>query len=145
MNVTGERISRVSLPVAVLCLGLAASAWGHGFMRGDFGRRGGPGGRAPRGGLVLRLVFPCRAGCFDADRPCGEAAESAAVACGQDSCATQIQAARSACQADATSDACDTARTALVTCLQPCLDTERAAFTACRTTADSCLTACGAS
>src|SRR5205807_870307 len=141
-----ERISRVSVPVAVFCLSLAASAWGHGFIRGDFARRGGAGGRGPRGGgVVLQLIFPCRAGCFDADRTCDEMAEAAAVTCGEASCDTQIQAARAACQADATSDDCDTARTALVTCLQPCLDTERAAVTACRTTLDSCVTTCGTS
>ena len=131
--------------VIVLALGVAVSAWGHG-LRGGPGRNGFPGPRGSRpGGLFQQLVFPCRAGCFDADRTCDEAAESAAVTCAQDGCDAEIQAARSACQADPSSEDCQSARTALLACIQPCLETARSAIDSCRTTLEACVTACGSS
>jgi len=127
----------------VLCATLAS---GHGFFRGDPGPGGPLGPRGPRGGgLLQELVFPCRVGCFDSARTCDDAARAAAVACGEQTCDSQIQAARSACQADLTSEACGTARTALLSCLAPCLASGQTDFSSCRTTLDSCLTGCGES
>jgi len=138
--------SLIGSTVAIFCLSLALSAWGHGFERDAFRGGGGAGLRGPRaGGLLLQLVFPCRAGCFDADRTCDHTAESAAVTCAQQTCDASIQSARTACQADLASDDCGTARAALLECIQPCVDTERSAVTSCRTTLQSCLTACGSS
>ena len=135
--------SLIGSTVAILCLSLALSAWGHGFERDAF-RGGGAGLRGPRaGGLLLQLVFPCRGGCFDADRTCDHTAESAAVTCAQQTCDASIQTARTACQSDPASQDCQTARTALLPCVQPCLDTEQSAVASCRTTLEACLTACG--
>src|SRR5438093_10076385 len=84
MIVKPERRSLVVSTLAVLFLGLAGSAWGHGFSRGAFGRSGVAGLRGPHsGGLLLRLIFPCRGDCFDAARTCDETAESAAVTCAE--------------------------------------------------------------
>jgi hypothetical protein len=142
------RKSLIVSMVGVLLAGVVVSAaWAHGFGRGD---RGGPGfvgpfggGRGARaGGLVQRLIFPCQGDCFDAARTCHETANTAAVTCARQSCATEITAARAACASDTGSAGCREARTALVSCIQPCLDTERTAVQACRTTAESCLNAC---
>jgi len=132
----------------VLMLTLAAvSAWGRGFGRGGPGGFPGEPGFGPgpgpgRGGLVIRLLFPCKGECFDAARTCIEAAESDALGCAQSTCDAEITAARSACASDLSTDACRTARTALVTCLEPCLDAKRTALNACHTTADTCVDAC---
>jgi len=138
----------VSLTIVGVALGASAVAWGHGFGPGGFRGRGGrPGDRGGvHGGAVLqRLLFPCRTGCFDAADTCVEAAESAAESCAGESCASQITAARTACQADRTSDDCDSAISALRTCAETCLDTEATALASCRTTLSSCLDGCGAS
>jgi hypothetical protein len=142
----------VSTLVMALVLSLAAvSAWGRGFGRGGPGGRGGfpgepgfgPGPGGPRGGgLVLRLLFPCKGDCFDAARTCFEATETTALGCAQSTCDAEITAARSACTTDLSTDDCRTARIALVTCLEPCLDAKRTALTACHTTADTCADAC---
>lgn len=143
----------VSTLVMALVLSLAAvSAWGRGFGRGGPGGRGGfpgepgfgpgPGSGLGRGGLVIRLLFPCKGDCFDAARPCFEAVETDALGCAQSTCDAEITAARSACATDLSTDACRTARTALVTCLEPCLDARRTALNACRTAADTCVDAC---
>jgi len=61
MSVKRDRRSLVVSTLAILFLGLAGSAWGHGFSRGAFGRTGVAGLRGPHsGGLLLRLIFPCR-------------------------------------------------------------------------------------
>ena len=146
MIVKRDRRSLVVSTVAAVFLGLAVSAWGHGFHRDGFGRAGGGGLRGPRfGGVLQQLVFPCRVGCFDADRTCDEMAESGAVTCAEQTCDASIQSARTGCQTAPTSDACQTARTALLQCIQPCLDTEQSAVTSCRTTLQACLTMCGSS
>jgi hypothetical protein len=146
MIVKRERISFVVTGVAVLALGLAASAWAHGFRGGPFERGGEPGPRGPRGGGVLQLlIFPCRAGCFDAARTCGEPAESAAVTCAEESCGSEIQAARTACQADPRSEDCRNARAALLECAQPCLDAAHSTLESCRDTLEECLSTCGSS
>ena len=146
MIVKRERRSTVVSALAILFLSLAVSAWGHDFSRGTFGRREVTERRGPHsGGLLLRLIFPCRGDCFDTARTCDETAESAAVTCAEQTCDAAIQTARTACQPDPTSDDCQTARTALLACVQPCLDTERSAVTSCRITLAACLTACGSS
>ena len=143
---------RMHLVVSTLLMTLVVSmvgvsAWGRGFGRGP----GGPGGfggepgfgPGPRGGgLVMRLVFPCKGDCFDAARTCFEAAETNTLECAQSTCDAEITAARSACATDLSTDDCRTARTALVTCLEPCLDAKRTALTACHTTAETCVDAC---
>jgi len=113
-----------------LFLGQAVSVWAHDFSRGAFRRTGVAGRRGPHsGGLLLRLIYPCRGDCFDADRTCDEMAESAAVTCAEQTCDASIQ----------------TARTTLLPCIQPCLDTEQSAVASCHTTLEACLTACGSS
>jgi len=146
MSVKRERRSLVVSTLAILFLGLAGSAWGHGFSRGAFGRTGVAGLRGPHsGGLLLRLIFPCRGDCFDAARTCDEMAESAAVTCAEQTCDAEIQTARTACAADVTTPDCQTARTALLQCIQPCLASEQSAVTSCRATLQECLDACGSS
>ena len=116
--------------LAILFLSLAVSVRAHDFSRGAFRRSGVAGRRGPHaGGLLLRLIYPCRGDCFDADRTCDEMAESAAVTCAEQTCDASIQ----------------TARTTLLPCIQPCLDTEQSAVASCRTTIQACLTACGSS
>jgi len=146
MIVKRHRRSTVVSTLAILFLGLAVSAWGHGFHRGPFRHTGGAGLRdLHSGGLLQRLIFPCSAGCFDADRTCDDTAKSAAVTCAEQTCDASIQAARTACQAAPTSEDCQTARTALLQCIQPCTETEQSAVTSCRTTLQACLTTCGSS
>ena len=143
-----KRSTLVASTLVALGLSLAAvSAFGRGFGRGPGGRGGFPGeagfGHGPRGGgLVIRLIFPCKGDCFDAARTCFEAAETDALACAQSTCDAEITAAQSACASDLSTDDCRTARTALVTCLEPCLDAKRTALNACHTTADTCVDAC---
>ena len=138
--------STVVSALAILFLSQAVSVWAHDFSRGAFRRTGVTGRRGPHsGGLLLRLIYPCRGDCFDADRTCDEMAESAAVTCAEQTCDASIQTARTACQADPASEECQTARTALLPCIQPCLDTEQSAVASCRTTLQACLTACGSS
>jgi len=137
-----RRSMLVSILVAVS--GVAVSAWGHGSLGGDFGRRPPAGLRGPRpDGLFQQLVFPCRSECFDASRSCIDTPRAAAVSCAEGVCATEIDAARTACQADPSSADCQSARTALATCAQPCLDALRSALDACQTTLDACLATCG--
>ena len=138
-----RRVGAVFGTAATVILGVALTASGRGF-RGGPGPEDGPGFRGPRpGGLLQQLVFPCRAGCFDTARTCHEAAESAAVDCGQQTCDAPIQAARAACQTDVTSDACATARTALASCLSPCVSAAETAFSSCRDAVEGCLATCG--
>lgn len=134
------------VPLAVLASSLAALAWGQDFPRGRFGGRGGFLGEFPGvhpGAVLERLIFPCRAGCIDADRTCVDTAESTAGTCVTGSCGTQITAALTACQADRTSTDCETAASALRTCAASCLATEATAVSTCRTTFTSCLATCG--
>ena len=146
MIVKREWRSTVVSALAILFLSQAVSVWAHDFSRGAFRRTGVAGRRGPHsGGLLLRLIYPCRGDCFDADRTCDEMAESAAVTCAEQTCDASIQTARTACQADPASEECQTARTALLPCIQPCLDTEQSAVASCHTTLKACLTACGSS
>lgn len=132
--------------LTVLASGLTALAWGDEFSRGRFGGRGGyRGGHPdvrPRSALE-RVIFPCRAGCVDADRTCASTAESAGEMCITASCGAELAAAQAACQADRTSTDCQTAANALWDCAASCLDTEAAALSTCHTTRASCLTTCG--
>ena len=146
MIVKREWRSTVVSALAILFLSQAVSVWAHDFSRGAFRRTGVAGRRGPHsGGLLLRLIFPCRGDCFDAARTCGQMAESAAVTCAEQTCDASLQTARTACQSDPASQDCPTARTALLPCVQPCLDTEQSAVASCRTTLEACLTACGSS
>jgi len=146
MIVKREWRSTVVSALAILFLSQAVSVWAHDFSRGAFRRTGVAGRRGPHsGGLLLRLIYPCRGDCFDADRTCDEMAESAAVTCAEQTCDASIQTARTACQPDLALADCQTARTALLPCIQPCLDTEQSAVASCRTTLQACLTACGSS
>ena len=146
MIVKREWRSTVVSALAILFLSQAVSLWAHDFSRGAFRRTGVAGRRGPHsGGLLLRLIYPCRGDCFDADRTCDEMAESAAVTCAEQTCDASLQTARTACQSDPASQDCQTARTALLPCVQPCLDTEQSAVASCRTTLEACLTACGSS
>jgi hypothetical protein len=90
----------------------------------------------------MRLIFPCKGDCFDAGRTCFEQAESDALACAQSTCATEITAAQTACGDGLATDDCRTARSALVTCLDPCLDAKRTTLSACHTTVETCIDAC---
>ena len=146
MIVKREWRSTVVSALAILFLSQAVSLWAHDFSRGAFRRTGAAGRRGPHsGGLLLRLIYPCRGDCFDADRTCDEMAESAAVTCAEQTCDASVQTARTACQSDPASEDCQTARTALLPCIQPCLDTEQSAVASCHTTLEACLTACGSS
>src|SRR5437899_4772356 len=125
--------STVVAALAILFVSLAVSVRAHDFSCGAFRRTGVAGRRGPHaGGLLLRLIYPCRGDCFDAARTCDEMAESAAVTCAEQTCDAEIQTARTACAADVTTPDCQTARTALLQCIQPCLAAEQSAVTSCR-------------
>ena len=131
--------------LVTLAMGMAAAAWAHGPGRGGRGF-GPPGGEGLRGGgLLERLIDPCRGVCLDTARTCGETAESAALSCAQTTCPTEIQAAQTACAADRTSDVCKSAVNDLKDCLGPCVDDLHTALTSCRDGLGTCREACSSS
>lgn len=137
---------RMIPPVAMVVLGLTATAWGHGFWRHGFGGDGEAGGgehQGCSGRLVQRLVFPCRAQCADTAKSCVGNTKGTAVTCVADACTNEIAAAKSACQANSDTPGCDAAIGTLKTCAQACSDSAHTAMDACRTTASSCFSACG--
>jgi hypothetical protein len=134
---------------ALAFLSVGTFAWGHAF--GGMGR--GQGGFGPprdlggvrglrSGGLLQRLIFPCRGECFDAGRSCIGAAESDLTACATEACDAEIPVARAACSADLATEECRDARTALLECAEPCLTTGQSAVASCRSTLEDCLDAC---
>jgi len=142
MIVKRNRTGVVAL--VVLVMGIAATAWAFGPRRGGPGFGGEPGG-VHGGGLLERLLDPCRGDCLDTARTCGETAESTALSCAQSTCASQIQAAQSACASDRGSQACRTAVSDLKECLSPCLDDLHMALSTCRDALGSCREACNSS
>jgi hypothetical protein len=138
--------SLVVSTMAVLLLSQAVPTWGHGFGRGGFGPRhpGGPHG-PDFGGLIERLVFPCRADCLEAARGCFATAVSEAVTCAEQACDAAIQTARSACASGLATEECRDARGALLECAAPCLEAKRSAVGTCRTTVAECRAGCESS
>lgn len=120
---------------AVLFLGFSGFAFA-GFPQGNGGRGGS------WNGVLEQLIAPCRAACRDTVRDCSTTAESDAVACLQDSCATETEAAQNACATDMTSDTCRTAVNVLRTCGSSCLTTLKSTITSCREAQKDCLDAC---
>jgi len=135
-----KRIGTI-VPALAIALGLATVASAHG-MKHD----GGPHGRFHHGPdrLVERLVFPCRAGCFDTSRACFQTAASTAESCARSSCGSEITAAQNACKAGRTSG-CQSAVAALRSCATSCTDTAATSFAACKNTMSSCTASCGQS
>ena len=119
----------------MLSLGFSEAVWARG-ERGGAERRGFP------GGVLQQLIFPCQTECRDSARDCAEDAENEGVTCLQSACATQIQAAQTACATDRTSQTCKDTVIALRTCGDSCLSTLQAGVTACRDTEQSCREAC---
>jgi len=109
---------------------------------------GGPGFAGPRpgappiGGLLERLIDPCRTACLDTVRNCHDTADTEALTCIQDACATEVQTAQSACADNRPSQACRNAVSALRACSQSCLPSLRSAVSACHDGLDDCLDAC---
>src|SRR5262249_17819656 len=143
MRVRIEGRSRAAATLAVVVLGVAVSAWGRGFARHGAGAPDDEGPPGPFGGPLQELIFPCRAGCFDADHTCHDAAHATATTCVELSCAPAPQSAQAACQADRASQDCEDARGTLLQCAQTCLETARAAMATCHTTLETCLDTCG--
>ena len=139
-----ERRNR-KLLVGLGLLGLTAAVpvWAHGFGGPEGGSGFGRPGRGPGGGVLERLISPCRAACGDTAKSCGEAAEATAVTCAQNSCAGDVSAAQSACAADHTSDACHGAVRQLHDCIAaPCLEPLHASLSACRDALGTCREGC---
>jgi len=139
MNTSGRIV-----PVIIFALSLATVAWGHGYGRGGSHGPGGPFGGHAENRLLERLIFPCRAGCFDASRTCFGTVSSTAETCATGSCASEITAAQTACKPGQTS-ACRTAVATLQTCTKSCTDTAATSLSSCRTTMTSCVATCGQS
>ena len=109
-------------------------------------------GRPPEGRLLEQLIYPCRARCFDQMRTCRDGAEASALATIQSSCnsgdsgqnPSPLQAAQIACKSDHTSQACQTARSALRSCAQSALTTLRSDLYKCHNPTDmeQCVEAC---
>src|SRR5262245_15237831 len=141
-----EQRSVVALAVALaLSTAAIAEGRGRGGLVGPPGGPGVPGGPdGPSGGVIERLLFPCRAACLDAGRACMESGDVTAVTCAEGACGAEIATARSACLTDPGTADCRTARGTLRECVQPCVSARREAAEVCRTTVDDCLDACGA-
>lgn len=135
--VVKENRRLVASALAICLLSLSGSAWAHGSPRDGVGRFG------IAGGVLEQLIHPCRADCRDTTRACADAAESDAVTCAQNTCATQIETAQSACVADNTVQVCKDAVSALRDCSESCLTTLRTAVSVCRDTLNDCVEACG--
>jgi len=121
---------------------VAAPAVHAGGIRGGFpGDRGGDHGGPPLGGGG-RPNAQCVQNCRIANRLCDDTARSDYETCKQTTCSMEIQTAEDACRGNYSSDACHTALSGLVTCLQPCMDAFRTAVGDCHTTGQTCLTSC---
>jgi hypothetical protein len=131
-------------PMIVAVMSLTTAAWGYGFGPGGPHGGGGHWDGHPGDRLLERLVFPCRAGCFDASRTCFGNVASTAETCVAGSCPSEITAAQTACKPGRTS-ACRTTMDTLRTCAGTCSDTAATSFTSCRTTMTGCLATCGQS
>jgi hypothetical protein len=135
----------IMAPLALLTLSLHVPAGARGPSPRGFGPPGfaGP-GHADRfaGGLLERLVSPCRAGCLDTAHACYGTAETTALTCVQAACTAEIEAAQSACATDRTSPACQEAVSDLRMCGDTCLDTLQAAVTVCRDALGVCRDTC---
>ena len=131
--------------LALLILSLAVPAGARRPSRGGPGPQGfagpGPEGRFA-GGVLERLISPCRTSCLDTMRTCHNAAETTTLTCVQTTCPTEIEAAQSACDTDRTSQACQDAVSALRTCSDACLETFHSTVTTCRDTLGVCRDTC---
>ena len=137
---------RSVVAAAVLAVAMTApAAWAHGRGCSGPDGDGGPGHGFGGGGVLMRLISPCRATCVDGVRSCGASARSDTLTCAQSTCDAQIQAARGACATDFTSPGCRDARTALITCMQPCRETQQIAASTCHASLQSCFATCGGS
>jgi hypothetical protein len=107
---------------------------------------GPPGSMRPvhAANVLMQLIYPCLADCSAAAGTCNDSADSTALTCISDACATEVQTAQADCAADRTSQECQDAISALRTCGQSCLETRKTAITACRDELDACRTACDA-
>ena len=108
--------------IAMLSLVILLSAY-PAFAEWPHGGPGFQGPRAEGGRLLERLIDPtsaaCRTSCFDTARTCRDAAETTLLtSVSQNDCQKQTQDAQSACAMDRTSQACQTARSALHSCAQ---------------------------
>jgi len=140
----GNRLG-VVMTLSLLLLSVAFPAGARGPARGGFGPPGfrGPGPVDGFTGRVLeQLISPCRANCFDTTRACHDMAETAALGCAQEPCATEIATAQSACATAPPSQACRVAVRALRSCSEACLDTFRDAVASCRDALEGCLDSC---
>jgi hypothetical protein len=109
----------------------------------------GPGAGRPSGvralhsrGVLGQLIFPCQAACTDTAQSCAESADSTATSCISSACPDEITAAQTACAADRSSDACESAVEALRDCAADCLDTRATAVGICRDALRDCNAAC---
>ena len=128
---------RLVASALTLCLlSLSVPAWAH-RSPGEGGRRFGV-----AGGVLEQLIHPCRTECRDTMRACVDTAESEAVTCAQNTCATQIEIARNACATDSSGQACKDAVSALRECSDSCLTTLKTAASVCRDTLSDCVEAC---
>ena len=87
----------------------------------------------------------CVQNCRLTDRLCDVSARTDAQACKQSTCSSELQAVAAACTPDATTAECQTARSALSSCEEPCRSTFQTAVDTCRTAQQTCRTACGPS
>jgi hypothetical protein len=82
----------------------------------------------------------CVQACVDADKACSDPVREAAVACRESAgCDELLEASRTACQADRTSEECSATRATVRDCLAPCKDAQKEGLDACRENSLTCL------
>jgi hypothetical protein len=137
-----QRVFAVSAAVAASAVGLALPAGAHRFhgfgFRPPFGH-----GRPPVLNPQAKPV--CLRNCGQLESLCLSGARNDARMCSDSTCSVERQAAHDACIADHRSDACDSARSALRTCLQPCRDALKSTGNTCRSDRRTCVATCGTS
>lgn len=153
-----RRISRL-LPIAGLLVATTAVAQPHGGPRSDRGFGGPRGGPPPMGGglhggrghgpgkLLHELLDPCGAACRQQGAECRRSTDESVKACAEATCSTAIAAARQACPAGEKPSAdsgCRETIHELFTCMEPCLESQRAVVDGCMDNEEACRDACTA-
>jgi len=131
------------VPLCAIVVGVAAALAApaganlFGGLRGP--TRFGPGGR---GGPNPLANSQCVQNCGQLDSLCLNSARVDAQGCSDTKCSDARQAVTAACTADHGSAACQSAISALHTCLQPCRDALNAAASTCRNDRQACVANC---
>jgi hypothetical protein len=133
-----QRALLVCTAIAGVALGIAAPAGANpfrGFIPAPI-RHGGRGRPNPV------AHSQCLQNCGQLDSLCLSRARITAQGCSDSTCSTERQGVTEACTADHRSAACQSARSALHLCLQPCRDALNTAAATCRGDRQTCVATC---